>query len=201
MAWSCPICGWSEQSEGGATPERCPACGAPATAEPAAGVNKDAQPRGTRAENGVTRRGFFESAAIAAGLGATAVASYIVYKYVQPAAPLEAAAEQVLDLPAAYPEGRIFVQAAKAFVERRGSRLRCLSAVCTHLGCIVEWRERENLYHCPCHNSDFSAEGERLAGPASRPLPLLRLSLDAAGRLVVHRETFLQRGQEWLDIG
>jgi Rieske Fe-S protein len=31
-----------------------------------------------------------------------------------------------------------------------------LKAECTHLGCLVNWREDESKYACPCHNDSDS---------------------------------------------
>lgn len=46
-----------------------------------------------------------------------------------------------------------------------------LSAVCTHLGCIVIWRGQEQILFCPCHAGRFSPAGKVLGGPPPRPLP------------------------------
>ena len=43
-----------------------------------------------------------------------------------------------------------------------------LSSVCTHKGCVVDWKDTE--FVCPCHASKFSAEGAVLEGPATEPL-------------------------------
>ncbi len=49
-------------------------------------------------------------------------------------------------------------------------KLHARSAACTHAGCIVQWNPFETCWDCPCHGSQFSIDGEALAGPAIRPL-------------------------------
>jgi cytochrome b6-f complex iron-sulfur subunit len=48
--------------------------------------------------------------------------------------------------------------------------VRALSAVCTHLGCIVKWDSAKQLLVCPCHAALFDSNGNVVSGPAPRPL-------------------------------
>lgn len=49
------------------------------------------------------------------------------------------------------------------------------SPICPHLGCRYAWQDAMNKFACPCHGSQFTSDGEHIAGPAQRgldPLPL-----------------------------
>lgn len=47
-----------------------------------------------------------------------------------------------------------------------------LKPMCTHLGCTVQWKSAQNRFVCPCHGSQYDAEGRVVKGPARRALPL-----------------------------
>lgn len=65
--------------------------------------------------------------------------------------------------------------------------LYAISAVCTHLGCIVS-RQGEEGFYCPCHGSRFDTSGKVIGGPAPRPLIYLDLTVSPDGQLVVDKQ-------------
>jgi len=67
-----------------------------------------------------------------------------------------------------------------------------LRAVCTHLGCMTVWKPELDVITCPCHGSQFSREGQKLDGPAPKPLPWLKSWIDDEGDIVVDRSTVIQ---------
>ena len=69
-------------------------------------------------------------------------------------------------------EARVLqVDGEKLAVYRDEQRsLHAVSAVCTHLGCLVEWNGAEQTWDCPCHGSRFRTDGSVIQGPAKREL-------------------------------
>lgn len=49
-------------------------------------------------------------------------------------------------------------------------QFRAFSAVCTHLGCTVQFRSDLELIWCPCHNGRYNLSGKNVAGPPPAPL-------------------------------
>ena len=44
------------------------------------------------------------------------------------------------------------------------------TAVCTHLGCTVQYRPDLREIWCPCHNGKYDLHGRNISGPPPRPL-------------------------------
>jgi cytochrome b6-f complex iron-sulfur subunit len=55
---------------------------------------------------------------------------------------------------------------------------------CTHLGCNVPWDQTQGGFICPCHNSQFTTQGEVVNPPAPRPLDLFPITIED-GRVMV----------------
>ena len=49
-----------------------------------------------------------------------------------------------------------------------GDTVKALSAVCPHLGCLIE--RRGDGFNCPCHVSAFARDGRALDGPSPRAM-------------------------------
>jgi cytochrome b6-f complex iron-sulfur subunit len=66
-----------------------------------------------------------------------------------------------------------------------------LSAVCTHLACIVEYSKERQRIECNCHNGRFNLQGQVVGGPPPRPLATFTVHLVAQGggtpRVIVAR--------------
>ncbi len=62
-----------------------------------------------------------------------------------------------------------------------------ISAVCTHLGCVVA-RQGNGSFFCPCHGSRFDSQGKVVKGPAPKALAHLALSVSSDGQLTVDHD-------------
>ncbi|KAG2430485.1 hypothetical protein HXX76_010008 [Chlamydomonas incerta] len=79
-------------------------------------------------------------------------------------------------------QGRVVQQGLlKVALYRDGrGQLHRHSALCTHLGCCVEWNPLDSTFDCPCHGSQYDACGGCLHGPAVADLEDLGGPLAAA---------------------
>lgn len=71
----------------------------------------------------------------------------------------------------------------KVIVVNKGGALTAVSAVCTHLGCLVRWEDADNNYFCPCHGAKYKLNGEIISGP--QPLPLKQYKARVEGDSII----------------
>ncbi len=80
----------------------------------------------------------------------------------------------------------------KIFVNRTDKGLLAMSAICTHLRCVIRWTEPKEIFECPCHGAKFNALGEVIAGPPPRPMDIYPIEI-VQDKIVVDTSKPIQR--------
>ena len=111
-------------------------------------------------------------------LAGTALGGFILYpvaRYLVPPPTPEAATRRVL----AAKKDELQPNSFKTFpfgaqpailIRRADGSYRAFSAVCTHLGCTVQYKGDERLIWCACHNGRYDLDGRNVSGPPPKPL-------------------------------
>ena len=136
-----------------------------------------------------TRRAFLAAAAGAAGLCYVTALGYPVYRYLaSPADMADAAAVTEVTLKDAQKlaAGSVlmfkFGPAPAMLIHHADGRWVALSAVCTHLGCTVQYEAALDRIHCACHGGVYNAyTGANVSGPPPRPLRQFKVAVNAGG--------------------
>ncbi len=130
------------------------------------------------------RRDFLGNVAVGSLIGAGAMAFLGIIQLPLPKVLNEPPSVFKIGFPTDFRANTYKVIAEKnVFVMRDNEGFRALSAICTHLGCIVspaEWG-----FHCPCHGSKFDHQGNVMSGPAPKALEWLKVSMAPDGQLTV----------------
>ncbi len=132
------------------------------------------------------RRKFLYGLLAALGAALTALAGWPVLRFLSPGGGGDAAAtvtiprEKVADAPHFF---EFHGRPAVALQVSPGSYV-ALSAVCTHLGCIVKWQQEKQQFLCPCHGGLFSADGAVLGGPPPAALETYPLTVQGDALVV-----------------
>jgi cytochrome b6-f complex iron-sulfur subunit len=123
-------------------------------------------------------------AALAAGATAWPVLRYLApRRESRSAATVTLAATEVTEGQARFFQ---YDGATAVLVRRTGGQLAAFSAVCTHLGCVVQWEKEKQTFLCPCHAGRYNPDGTVLAGPPPRPLAPIPFTV-AGGTITVGR--------------
>jgi cytochrome b6-f complex iron-sulfur subunit len=128
-----------------------------------------------------SRRDFMAN--IILGTGTVLGLSSLAYRFLEYLYPVVLSVKLV-EVPAGKPEdipadGVRLVQLPEGSVilEKADNEVRAFSAVCTHLGCTVQWQPEEKQFICPCHQGIYDFNGTVLSGPPPRPLEKLQVKV------------------------
>jgi len=138
----------------------------------------------------ITTRRFFLAAAGAAGLCYAAALAYPISRYL--ASPEEMAMEATAvtevtlkdaqELPAGSVLMFKFGAAPALLIHHDDGRWISMTAVCTHLGCTVQYEPQADRIHCACHGGVYNAyTGANVSGPPPRPLTLFKVAVNETG--------------------
>ena len=73
--------------------------------------------------------------------------------------------------------GAIYTAAKVVVTQPASGQYKAFSAVCTHVGCIVN-KVTNGTIDCPCHGSEFKiTNGAVVTGPAPSPLPAKQIKI------------------------
>lgn len=67
-------------------------------------------------------------------------------------------------------------------------QIRALAATCTHLACIVQYQEQDNIIWCACHNAKFDLSGKVISGPPPGPLQGYDVNITDTGEIWVSQK-------------
>lgn len=59
---------------------------------------------------------------------------------------------------------------SRVFIVASGQDISVLSAVCSHLGCLVNYNRSKKEFICPCHGGRYDITGKNISGPPPSPL-------------------------------
>ena len=59
---------------------------------------------------------------------------------------------------------------ARIFLVSSSEGLTAFSAICSHLGCLVNYHRDKHEFICPCHGGRYDLSGKNISGPPPAPL-------------------------------
>jgi len=153
-------------------------------------MSQDKDKARTDAIDDLNRRQFF----VKLGLGSLSIAAagttVFAYQFLAPNVLFEPSPVINAGKPESYPLDSVTLDVNSGiYIIHAQEGFFSLSAVCTHLGCVTAWKPEIGMVVCPCHGSKFRQNGEKIEGPAPKPLPWKRMWISDDGDLMVDRST------------
>jgi nitrite reductase/ring-hydroxylating ferredoxin subunit len=144
----------------------------------------------TDATDDLNRRQFFVKLGLGSLSIATAGTTVFAYQFLSPNVLFEPSPVINAGKPESYPLDSVTLDVNSGiYIIHAPEGFFSLSAVCTHLGCMTAWKPELGMVVCPCHGSKFRQNGEKIEGPAPKPLPWKRMWISDDGDLMVDRST------------
>ncbi|MEJ5166786.1 MAG: ubiquinol-cytochrome c reductase iron-sulfur subunit [Thermoanaerobaculia bacterium] len=123
----------------------------------------------------MTRRDLLNFLMSLTGTGILATVLYPLIKFISPPKGQEASLSSV----SAGKVGDLKPNSAKIFkfgakpgilILTQNNEYKAFSATCTHLNCIVQYKEDAQIIWCACHNGKYDLQGRNISGPPPKPL-------------------------------
>ena len=113
------------------------------------------------------------------------MAAYPIYSYLTPNGGDEPESKvssvnigDIKDLPPGSGKNFKFGSMPALITHTKDGELHAFSAVCTHLGCTVQFRPEKDLIWCACHGGCYDpSSGKNVAGPPPKPLLALKVEV------------------------
>ena len=143
----------------------------------------------------LTRRTFVKAGMTVAGAAYAAAFGYPLYRYLaspaERAAALTAVKEVTLDGADKLPREAVlmfkFAGRPALLLHHGDDTWTALSAVCTHLGCTVQFDKERKAIYCACHGGIYDAmTGANISGPPPKPL-MKYVAQILPGKVVISR--------------
>jgi Rieske Fe-S protein len=119
---------------------------------------------------------------------------YPVFSFLKPPVVVEAgvgsvSAGMVEDI--ALNSGQIvrFGRSPVLLIRTEAGEFRAFAATCTHLDCIVQYRDDLQHIWCACHNGHYDLQGRNISGPPPRPLAQYDVNVVNDEVLISRRES------------
>jgi len=118
-------------------------------------------------------------AATTAGVGMMAypIVRFVLPPEVREAQSVTAVVGQVADFPIKSGKVVRFGSIPALVMRRADGSFLAFNANCTHLSCIVQYKNDTDQIWCACHNGVFDLTGKNISGPPPRPLAPLAVNV------------------------
>jgi cytochrome b6-f complex iron-sulfur subunit len=142
---------------------------------------------------GEGRRNFLSYFLGAGTLAFISAVAYPVLKYLTPPAVADGGASESVDAGKADQfrnnSGRIvkFGSLPALLVREENGDFKAFIAVCSHLGCTVQYLPGDRVIWCACHNGKYNLNGINISGPPPHPLTPLKGNV-RGDEVVISRE-------------